>query len=179
MRTLTFALLSLLIAAGPAAALDLGKLKEKAKDAQKTEVGQAVSEKASDAADQKVEEEFTKKLKNVQNEKGPILFKKGKAEVDPACDNTMQTIADIIASVPGYKVRVDGHTDNKGKKATNQKLSVDRAKAVVKYLVGVKKVDANRLESKGFGPDQPIADNKTEEGRAKNRRVDFTVTKMK
>ncbi len=178
MRPLTFALLAAMIAAGPAAALDLGKIKDKAKDAQKTETGQAVSTKVSDEADKKVEEEFTKKLKNVQNEKGPILFTKGKADVDPACDKTMQQIADIIASVPGYRVRVDGHTDSKGKKAANQKLSDDRAKAVVKYLVNVKKVDANRLTSKGFGPDQPIADNKTEEGRAKNRRVDFTVTKM-
>lgn len=179
MRTLTFAMLAALIAAGPAAALDLGKLKDKAKAAQQTETGQAVSAKASEEADKKVEEEFTKRLKNVQNEKGPILFKLGKAEVDPACDKTMQQIADIIASVAGYKVRVDGHTDSKGKKAANQKLSDQRAKAVVKYLVELKKVDANRLASKGFGPDQPIADNKTEEGRARNRRVDFTVTKMK
>ncbi len=179
MRTLTLALLAGLIAAGPAAALDLGKVKDKAKAAQQTETGQAVSAKASEEADKKVEEEFTKKLKNVQNEKGPILFKLGKADVDPACDVTMQQIADIIGSVPGYRVRVDGHTDNKGKKAANQKLSDQRAKAVVTYLVNIKKVDANRLTSKGFGPDQPIADNKTEEGRAKNRRVDFTVTKMK
>ncbi len=177
MKTILCALLVLALA--PAArAIDLGKLKDKAKTAQNTQVGQAVSDKASAEADKKVEEEFTRKLKNVQNEKGPILFVKGKADVDPACDKTMQTIADLIASVPGYRVRVDGHTDNKGKKASNQKLSDQRAAAVVRYLAEKKSVDKNRLAAKGFGDTQPIADNKTEEGRAKNRRVDFTVTKM-
>jgi outer membrane protein OmpA-like peptidoglycan-associated protein len=159
-------------------ALDLGKLKDKTKAAGQTDVGQAVSSKASAEADKKVEEEFTRKLKDVQNKKGPILFKLGKAEVDPACDPTMQEIADIIASVKGYKVRVDGHTDNKGKKSANQKLSEQRAAAVVTYLVKIKSVDKTRLASRGFGDSQPIADNKTEEGRTKNRRVDFTVTKM-
>lgn len=168
-----------LAAAGPALALDLNKLKDKGKSAQQTELGAAVSDKASAEADKKVEAEFTRKLKNVQNEKGPILFKLGKAEIDPACDNTMQTIADIIGSVKGYRVRVDGHTDNKGKKAANQKLSDQRAAAVVTYLVTKKGVDKNRLASKGFGDSQPIADNKDEAGRGKNRRVDFTVTKMK
>src|SRR5262245_35505012 len=114
---------ALALSASGAWALDLGKLKDKTKAAGQTDAGQAVSAKASAEADKKVEENFTKKLKEVQNKKGPILFKLGKAEVDPACDPTMQEIADIIASVPGYKVRVDGHTDNKGKKAANQKLS--------------------------------------------------------
>ena len=176
---MTRLLLALLVlSAGAARALDLKKVKDKTQAAQSTEVGQAVSAKASDTADKKLEEEFTRKLKNVQNEKGPILFKKGKADVDPACDKTMQQIADIIGSVKGYRVRVDGHTDNKGKKASNQKLSDQRAAAVVEYLVKVKGVDRARLESRGFGDSQPIADNKTEEGRGKNRRVDFTVTKM-
>jgi len=176
MKKLLIAVLAL--CATGAWALDLGKIKDKTKAAGNTEVGQAVSAKASAEADKKVEEEFTKKLKSVQNEKGPILFKLGKADVDPACDKTMQEIADIIASVKGYRVRVDGHTDNKGKKASNQKLSDQRAAAVVTYLVTQKGVDKTRLASRGFGDSQPIADNKTEEGRAKNRRVDFTVTKI-
>ncbi len=168
----------LVLAATGAWGLDLNKIKDKTKAAGQTDAGQAVSQKASAEADKKVEAEFTRKLKNVQNEKGPILFKLGKADVDPACDKTMQEIADIIAGVPNYKVRVDGHTDNKGKKAANQKLSEQRAAAVVTYLVKIKNVDPKRLASRGFGDSQPIADNKTEEGRAKNRRVDFTVTKM-
>jgi outer membrane protein OmpA-like peptidoglycan-associated protein len=75
-------------------------------------------------------------------------------------------------------VQVDGHTDNVGKPESNRKLSRERAGAVVKYLVEKKGVDDKQLSAKGFGDSQPIADNKTERGRAKNRRVDFTVTKM-
>lgn len=121
---------------------------------------------------------FTKKLKKSQNEKGPIRFKKGKAEIDPACDPTMRYIAKLIKETPGFHVQVDGHTDNVGNAESNKKLSQERAEAVVKYLVEKKSVDAKRLSAKGWGDTQPIADNKTEKGRAKNRRVDFTVTTM-
>jgi len=120
----------------------------------------------------------TKKLKKVQNEKGPIKFKTGKAEIDPACDKTMTAIAAIMTDYPGFHVQVDGHTDNVGNPEANKKLSQDRADAVVHYLVDKKAVDAKRLSAKGFGDSQPIASNKTKEGQAKNRRVDFTVTKM-
>lgn len=121
---------------------------------------------------------MTKKLKKVQNEKGPIKFKTGKAEIDPACDRSMTAIAAIMTDYPGFHVQVDGHTDNVGNPEANKKLSQERADAVVKYLVGKKSVDAKRLSAKGFGDSQPIADNKSKKGQAKNRRVDFTVTKM-
>ncbi len=147
---------------GSAHALDLGGIKDR--------TGKKLSENAAD--------NFTKRLKKAQNEKGPIRFKKGKAEVDPACDRTMTYIAKIIKDAPGFHVQVDGHTDNVGKPESNKKLSQARAEAVVKYLVEKKGVDAKRLSAKGWGDTQPIADNKTAKGRAKNRRVDFTVTKM-
>ena len=121
---------------------------------------------------------ITKKLKKVQNEKGPIKFKTGKAEIDPACDKTMTAIAAILADYPGFHVQVDGHTDNIGNPEANKKLSQERADAVVKYMVEKKGVEAKRLSAKGFGDSQPIADNKSKKGQAKNRRVDFTVTKM-
>lgn len=175
MRTLVA--LALLLAATGARAFDLNSAADKAKSAAGTDTGKAVTQAASDQAQGSAQDALTKKLKNVQNEKGPILFKAGKAVVDPKCDKTMQAIADIIAQFPGFHVQVDGHTDSKGKPASNLKLSEDRAKAVVTYLVDKKKVDASRLTSKGWGDTQPIADNKTEAGRAKNRRVDFTVTK--
>ena len=120
----------------------------------------------------------TKKLKRVQNEKGPIKFKTGKAEIDPASEKTMTAIAAIMADYPGFHVQVDGHTDNVGNPDANRKLSQERADAVVKYLVEKKGADAKRLSAKGFGDSQPIADNKNKNGQAKNRRVDFTVTKM-
>ena len=105
-------------------------------------------------------------------------FKTGKADIDPACDKTMTAIAVILADYPGFHVQVDGHTDNVGNPEANRKLSQERADAVVKYLVEKKNVDTKRLSAKGFGDSQPIADNKSKKGQAKNRRVDFTVTKM-
>lgn len=143
-----------------------------------SDLGKKASQQASKKASDTTMEAFTKKLKKAQNEKGPIRFKKGKAEIDPACDPTMRYIAKLIKESPGFHVQVDGHTDNAGNPESNKKLSQNRAEAVVKYLTGKKGVDAGRLSAKGWGDTKPIADNKTEKGRAKNRRVDFTVTKM-
>jgi len=163
MMVRTFAVAVFVLALGvSASAADLGGLGGKA--------GKKLNQNASDA--------FTRKLKKAQNEKGPIRFKKGKAEVDPSCDPTMKYIAGIIKESLGFHVQVDGHTDNVGNSEKNKKLSQDRAEAVVKYLVEKKGVDAKRLSAKGWGDTQPIADNKTEKGRATNRRVDFTVTRM-
>ncbi|MDR1811981.1 MAG: OmpA family protein, partial [Candidatus Fibromonas sp.] len=65
-----------------------------------------------------------------------------------------------------------GHTDNLGKAVTNQKLSENRAKAVVSYLA-TKGVKMNRMKAVGYGPSLPIADNATEEGRELNRRIEM------
>ena len=73
---------------------------------------------------------------------------------------------------PGVKVVIDGHTDSSGGAAHNLKLSADRAESVKAYLVS-KGIDAGRMSTKGYGETQPIADNKTKEGKAKNRRVDL------
>lgn len=170
MHRLFLVALTAALVAGPARALDLNKIKDTGKAVTGTDVGQA----ANDAAMAKL----TKKLKSVQNEKGPIRFKTGKAEVDPKCDKTMQAIADILAEFPGFHVQIDGHTDNVGDPKKNLDLSQARSQAVADYLVTKKQADAKRLSGKGWGDTQPIADNKTAAGRAKNRRVDFTVTKM-
>jgi len=159
----------LFLGATMAFASDLGGLKGLATGVGK-QVGQSTSDVALNA--------LTQKLKKVQNEHGPIRFVTGKAVIDPACDLTMQQIANILAEFPGFKVQVDGHTDNVGKAETNQRLSQSRAAAVVGYLVQKKGVSAKRLAAKGWGDQQPIADNGKEAGRAKNRRVDFTVTKL-
>jgi outer membrane protein OmpA-like peptidoglycan-associated protein len=124
--------------------------------------------------------ELTRQLKNVQNDKGPIVFKVGKADLDAAkCETTLKTASDIIKAFPGFLVEIDGHTDNVGKASANMTLSQKRAEAVKAYLIAKYKVDAKRMSAKGFGGTQPIADNKTKEGQAKNRRVDFSVFKMK
>jgi outer membrane protein OmpA-like peptidoglycan-associated protein len=78
---------------------------------------------------------------------------------------------------PQIKVQVSGHTDNVGSPADNLKLSNNRAKAVVDYLVS-KGIDIKRLTWKGYGETKPVADNKTEEGRALNRRTEFTIVGM-
>ncbi len=169
MKKLAFVVALALAAAAGAAHAELDALKNLGK-----ETGKGLKQTTRDTALAAV----TKKLKRVQNEKGPIKFKTGKAEVDPACDRTMTAIAAIMSDYPGVHVQVDGHTDNVGNPDANLKLSEDRADAIVKYLVAKKGVDAKRLSAKGFGDSKPIADNKTKKGQAKNRRVDFTVTQM-
>jgi outer membrane protein OmpA-like peptidoglycan-associated protein len=74
------------------------------------------------------------------------------------------------------KFLIAGHTDSQGATSYNQKLSEQRAAAVVTYLVG-KGIAADRLSSVGFGEDQPIATNKTRAGRAQNRRVEINLKK--
>jgi outer membrane protein OmpA-like peptidoglycan-associated protein len=76
---------------------------------------------------------------------------------------------------PSYLLGIEGHTDNTGDKTKNLTLSQKRADAVKNYLVK-KGIDASRLTAKGFGDTVPVADNKTADGRAKNRRVEFKVT---
>jgi OmpA-OmpF porin, OOP family len=78
----------------------------------------------------------------------------------------------VLAAASTLMVDVAGHTDNVGGQDDNQKLSMERAKAVMSALVK-RGVAANRLTAKGYGRTSPIADNRTEDGRAKNRRVEL------
>lgn len=175
MRKMILPLLCLM--AAPLAALDLGGALNKAAEAAKDP--NKAAESAGNAAGDAAINELTKKLKNVQNEKGPIVFKTGKADLDAAkCEKTLKAIDGIIKQYPGFKVQIEGHTDNKGKAATNLALSQKRAEAVVAWLTGNLQTPADRMVAKGFGDSQPIGENKTEKGRAKNRRVDFSVTKL-
>ena len=75
------------------------------------------------------------------------------------------------------KIEIGGHTDSRGSTAYNQRLSESRARAVVEYLSS-KGIDSRRLKFKGYGSSKPIDTNSTEEGRARNRRVEFTVLDM-
>ncbi len=104
-----------------------------------------------------------------------VYFANNKDLIEPRSYKLLDTVASILKSHPEIeKVRIEGHTDNRGDAAYNQDLSQRRAEAVAGYLAG-KGVDRGRLEAKGYGPSQPVADNNTKDGRAKNRRVEFKI----
>ena len=104
-----------------------------------------------------------------------IEFETGKSRILPVSYPILDEIAKQFIENPSFVIEVQGHTDNTGKAALNKALSQDRAEAVRNYLIQ-KGVPAERMTAKGYGPDRPIADNKTKAGRAKNRRVEFDIT---
>jgi len=89
----------------------------------------------------------------------------------------LDSVAAILKAQPDVKIRVEGHTDDRGKRAANVKLSENRAKSVRQYLIDKGGIAAERLEAQGFGPDRPIDNNRTAKGRAANRRVEFHIVK--
>jgi outer membrane protein OmpA-like peptidoglycan-associated protein len=101
-----------------------------------------------------------------------IHFDTGKATIQPDSENVLGEIAKLLQQDANLKLRVEGHTDNQGNAAANQALSEKRAQAVVVWLTA-HNVPAGRLTAKGLGPTQPVADNSTDDGRAKNRRVEL------
>jgi len=101
-----------------------------------------------------------------------ILFVTGKADLKPESMTEIQKIANYMKKNPTVRFEVQGHCDNQGTDAVNDPLSQKRAEAVVKALEGLG-VDGFNLKAVGKGSHEPVADNKTEEGRAQNRRVEF------
>jgi outer membrane protein OmpA-like peptidoglycan-associated protein len=101
-----------------------------------------------------------------------ILFQTGKAELLPESMAEIQKVADFMKKNPTVRFEVQGHTDNQGSDAVNDPLSQKRAEAVVKALEGMG-VDGFNLRAVGKGSHEPVAPNTTDEGRAKNRRVEF------
>ncbi len=105
-----------------------------------------------------------------------IVFATGKADITPESESRLEKAYNTLEQNPDIMVEIRGYTDNVGKKAVNMKLSQARADAVKAWLVK-KGIAADRITAKGFGPENPIADNKTAEGRQKNRRIEFFRTK--
>lgn len=101
-----------------------------------------------------------------------VNFATDKTAILPESQPQIDQVAQLMTDDPALKLSVGGHTDNSGDKAHNQTLSEGRAQSVVSALTA-KGIAANRLTAKGFGDTQPVADNGTEEGKAKNRRVEL------
>ena len=103
-----------------------------------------------------------------------ILFDFGKSEMKPESEPALAQVAALLQANPALKAWVVGHTDNVGSPETNLTLSSARAAAVVKALTQ-RGIDARRLAAHGAGPFAPVASNATEEGRARNRRVELVA----
>ena len=103
-----------------------------------------------------------------------IQFETGKAVIKPTSFKILDDVVKAMKENPEYNLEINGHTDNVGDPAKNLKLSEDRAASVRKYLID-KGVEDVRMVSHGYGDTQPVADNKTAAGKAKNRRVEFKV----
>ncbi len=115
--------------------------------------------------------------KIVINEK--IQFEVNSAKILPVSHDLLNEVAKVIKEHPEVKkIEIEGHASAEGTDAKNQKLSENRAKSVLKYLTKDGGVDKSVLSAKGYGETRPIADNETEDGREKNRRVEFTITEQ-
>ena len=103
-----------------------------------------------------------------------IFFEVDKYDLQQKSITELQKILRFLKENPSIKVEISGHTDNSGSAAYNVQLSEKRAQSVNNYLIE-NGIDPERLITKGYGSDQPIADNATEEGRQKNRRIEFKI----
>jgi flagellar motor protein MotB len=103
-----------------------------------------------------------------------IFFEFGKSTLKSESYIQLDNVVLLMQSTPRLRIEISGHTDNVGSAKTNQKLSEDRSKAVVDYLVS-RGVELTRLEYKGYGFSQPVATNSTTDGRSQNRRVEFKI----
>ncbi|MFQ3584797.1 MAG: OmpA family protein [Cyanobacteriota bacterium] len=107
---------------------------------------------------------------------GDLLFDFDKAEIRPEAASLLAQVAESLQSMPEARIQVNGHTDNIGSLNYNLALSLRRANAVKDYLIKLLPED-NRISwtTSGFGPTAPVADNDTEAGRQRNRRVDLII----
>lgn len=103
-----------------------------------------------------------------------INFDVAKSTLTPAAKANLDKLVKTFKDYPDTNLGIYGHTDSRGKLDFNMKLAQDRANSVKAYLVS-QGIAENRFYTKGIGPAEPIADNETAEGRAKNRRVEFTI----
>ncbi len=104
-----------------------------------------------------------------------IYFDPAKSNINPAAAKALDRNGMILKENPELKVEIGGHTDASGSDEANQAISEKRAQSAKKYLQDKFNISEDRLKVKGYGTTKPIADNSTQEGRSKNRRVEFIV----
>lgn len=125
-------------------------------------------------------QEITKNIRLLSMDPGSkvvlnnVFFDTGKATLRPESYGELNRLAEVFKLYPKLVIEISGHTDNQGSKATNNKLSLNRAKAVVDYMISIG-VEKSHLIAKGYGPSQPRDTNKTPEGRQNNRRVEAKI----
>lgn len=103
-----------------------------------------------------------------------ITFEYGKARIRPASRKALDKATATLREYASIRLRIEGHTDDRGKREANMALSLKRADAVKWYLID-KGIAADRIETVGHGPDKPVGSNKTNKGRAQNRRIEFHI----
>jgi outer membrane protein OmpA-like peptidoglycan-associated protein len=103
-----------------------------------------------------------------------INFRRNSADIKASSFPLLKEAVSVFKEYPALRVEISGHTSDEGKRDFNMKLSRKRAEAVKLFLVSAG-VDENRIGTVGYGPDKPIADNETKEGKEKNRRIEFRL----
>jgi outer membrane protein OmpA-like peptidoglycan-associated protein len=104
-----------------------------------------------------------------------IYFDPNKTNITPIAAKALDKNGQILNGNPNIRVEIGGHTDGEGSEAANQKISEKRAQSCKKYLMDKFNIPEKQMITKGYGVTKPVADNKTQEGRSKNRRVEFKV----
>lgn len=105
-----------------------------------------------------------------------VYFDTGKSRLKPESNSALNNLVEVLKAKSSMQIEIQGHTDNAGAEEANLKLSQDRAEAVKTYLVS-KGIAESRIQAKGYGSAQPVADNASAEGKAKNRRTSLKVIK--
>jgi outer membrane protein OmpA-like peptidoglycan-associated protein len=105
---------------------------------------------------------------------GAVLFASGKSVLLPAARSALDNVAEALKATPDRTITVEGHTDSQGSQQSNMDLSQRRGDAVRSYLI-TRGIDASKIQATGFGPNRPVADNTSADGRGNNRRVEIVL----
>jgi len=104
-------------------------------------------------------------------------FDVAKSNISPTAAKALDRNGTLLKDNPEVRVEIGGHTDSSGTEKANESLAMKRAESAKKYIEDKYNIPGDRMVIKNYGDSKPVADNKTEEGRAKNRRVEFAIIK--